>query len=79
MAKKYVGWGIAYQRNGQLSITIVPAMARKEAVKMFEILDYPVQNKRHLRRVCIVKYPGSTQVRAMPEQNWDESFEIIKD
>lgn len=77
--KKYVGWGIAYELYGQKGITIVPAKTKEEAICQIEALQLEVLSKAAVKRVCVVSYPGHIQIRAMPEQDWNDCFEVIED
>jgi len=79
MAKKYIGWGMGRQGGDQKYIIIVPATRKKDALSIFEELGKKVQDPKNVKRVCIVEYPGPTQVKAMPKQNWNKGLKEIKD
>jgi len=74
MAKKYIGWGMASETDGTKEIVIVQGKSRNEAVDNLERLGYDVIDKASLNHVCIVKYPGPPEVKAMKAQNWEKAF-----
>lgn len=77
--KKYIGYGVVFKTRGQKYITIVPAENKDDAIDAFLRLDFDIQNIAHVRRVCIMQYPGPLSVKRMEENNWDKCFEIGKD
>jgi len=77
MAKKYIGWGIAYEKDGQKAVTIVPAKSKKEAIEKLEGLDLKVIEEKQIRHVCIVKYPGPLSVKAMESQDWNDAVQYL--
>ena len=77
MAKKYIGWGMAWEADGIKSIVIVQGRSRKDAATNLERLGYDVIAAK-LNHICIVGYPGPLVVKAMESQNWDKAFKPIK-
>ena len=78
MATKYIGWGIAFELNGQKALTIVPAKTKREACDQIEIFGLKIVDESQMRRVCIVKYPGPEQVKEMKSQNWDKEIRMLE-
>ena len=78
MAKKYIGWGIGYELNGQKAITVVPAVLKEKACEQIESFGLRVISKEAVRRVCIVEQPGPLSVRIMEEQDWDKGIEVFE-
>ena len=72
---KYTGWGMTYSLFGQLTIIIVPAKNKNEAVEMLEALQLPVKDEKHIRHVSVYKYPGPKA----KELDWDEMMRPIED
>jgi len=76
MSKKYIGYGIVEETRGIKRIIIVPAKTKPEAIEQLEALDMPVESAKHIRRVCVVKYPGPSDVKSMETADWNKCFEI---
>lgn len=76
MTKKYIGWGMTTLRGSQKLITIIPAKSKKVACEIFEGLGMPVISKNHIRKVCVVKYPGTDDVKKLKAAKWNKIQEI---
>ena len=77
MLKKYTGWGITTKQGDQRLITIIPAKSKKIACEIFEGLGMPVISKKHIRHVCLVKYPGPNDVKKLKTAKWDKMKPIV--
>ena len=72
MTKKYIGWSRADVQYGQKLITIISAKSKKAACEIFEKLGMPIISKKHINKVCIVKYPGPDDVKKLKVANWNK-------
>ena len=72
MAKKYIGWGITTMRGSQKLITIIPAKSKEVACEIFEGIGIPVISKKHIHKVCIVKYPGTDDIKKLKPAKWSK-------
>ena len=77
-SKKYVGWGMAAEEEGQKYLVIVPAKSKKEACEKFRNLGFLIISKKKVRHVCVVKYPGPKDVQSLKAQNWNKGIRPIK-
>lgn len=71
MDKKYIGWGMTTRRGNQKLIIIIPAKSKKVACEIFEGLGMLVISKNHIRKVCVVKFPGTDDVKKLKAAKWD--------
>jgi len=76
MDKKYIGWGMTTLRGSQKQITIILAKSRKAACEIFEGLGMPVISKKHIHKVCLVKYPGTEDIKKLKTASWDKIKQI---
>lgn len=77
MAKKYVGWGRTEEQGGQKLIVIISAKSQKAACEKFEKLGRPILLEKHIRHLCIVKYPGPPDVKKLKAINWNKGIKPI--
>ena len=76
--KKYIGWGIAYEKDGQKAITIVSAKTKAKAIEKLELLGLEVFEKEQIRHVCVVLCPGPNEVLRMEKQDWNECIKYTE-
>jgi hypothetical protein len=78
MAKKYIGWGRTGTKDGQKLIVVIPAKSKKVACEKFERLGMPILSEKHVRHLCIVKYPGTPDVKKLKTINWNKGIKPIE-
>lgn len=77
MAKKYVGWGRTEEQEGQKLIVILSAKSKKDACEKFERLGRPILSEKHIRHVCVVKYPGPAGVKKLAVARWPQGIKPL--
>ena len=75
---KITAWAMSSAVNGEPHLVLVRAMTRRSAVATLGRIGYVIADAEHVKRACLVPYPGPSVIAEWQEYHFENEMSIAE-